>query len=451
MTQLEVFKGDYRILKDSDETIVTKNLGSGLCVCVRDIKNGLLGLCHLVVPKASKREDSFPVFDCLEGIRIFFKALIDAGAEKQNLDIWLIGVGQFLECPKELNIGAQAYTLVKKAIEKNGLSVKGEHVGGPFNRSVSFSLENGPTVTVPGVKKGDKPMMMDTNQDTQLDFTLEYIFEQLNKLPTFPKAVQRAIELIEDPKTTTKDLVEVLRFDPAITTNILKITNSARFGLQKQVTNLDTALALLGHDQTKDILMASGSLSYLSRELYGYGMKPEDLWYHSIATGICTESLCDHIGFENSSLLFTAAILHDIGKIVLNLFVGAKLGKILELATKERFSFAEAEWMVLGADHAIIGSEIMRQWNFPHDIVRAVRNHHDPDLYIQDKLSALLALSNIIVTNLGVGVGTDGFRYRISPNLLEILDLKIEDIYDIMFETQKGFMESQDILELYKS
>ncbi len=287
--------------------------------------------------------------------------------------------------------------------------------------------------------------------DTQPDFTLEYIFEQLTKLPTFPKAVQRAIELIEDPKTTTQDLVDVLKFDPAITTNILKITNSARFGLQNQVTNIDTALVLLGRDQIKEILVASGSLSYLSRELYGYGMKPEDLWYHSIATGICAECLCDHIELEDPSVLFTAAILHDVGKIVLNLFVGAKLDKILDLATRKGFTFTEAEWMVLGADHAIIGSEIMRKWDFPQDIVRAVRNHHDPDLYIQDKLSALLALSNIIVTNLGVGVGTDGFRYRISPNILEILDLKSDDVYDIMFETHKDFMESQEILELYKS
>ncbi|OCC15424.1 Chemotaxis protein CheD [Dissulfuribacter thermophilus] len=153
MKEFEVLKGDYRILKGSDETIVTKNLGSGLCVCVRDTKNGLLGLCHLVVPKASERDDSFPVFDCSEGIRIFFNTLLDRGAQRENLEIWLIGSGQFLECPNVFNIGAQNYSLVKRAIEKNGLNLKGEHVGGPFNKSVRFSLHHGPVVTVPGTKK----------------------------------------------------------------------------------------------------------------------------------------------------------------------------------------------------------------------------------------------------------------------------------------------------------
>ncbi len=294
-------------------------------------------------------------------------------------------------------------------------------------------------------------MNMDNQQVVQPDFTLEYIFEQLTKLPTFPKVVQKALELLDDPNTTTQDLVEVLKFDPAITTNILKITNSARFGLQKQVTSLDTALALLGQNQIKEILVASGSLPFLSRELYGYGMRPEDLWHHSMATGICAECICAHIGFDDPSLLFTAAILHDVGKIVLNLFVGAKLDTIMDLAGREGFTFSEAEWMALGADHAIIGSEIMRLWDFPLDIYRAVRNHHDPDLYVQDKVSALLALSNILVVMLGIGVGTDGFRHKISPRLMEVLGLKKDDVYELLLKTWQAFTDAHEILELYKS
>ncbi len=153
MKDFEVLKGDYKILENSAEIIVTKNLGSGLCVCVRDQKNGLLGLCHLVVPKSSKRDDSFPVFDCSEGVRIFLNALLDKGAQRENLEIWLIGSGQFLECPRVVNIGVQNYTLVKRAIEKNGLNLKGELVGGPFNKSVRFSMHQGPVVTIPGTKK----------------------------------------------------------------------------------------------------------------------------------------------------------------------------------------------------------------------------------------------------------------------------------------------------------
>ena len=294
-------------------------------------------------------------------------------------------------------------------------------------------------------------MNLDAQNIIQPDFTLEYIFEQLTKLPTFPKVVQRALELLENPNTTTKDLVEVLKFDPAITTNILKLANSTVFGLQKQVTSLETALALLGQNQIKEILVASGSLPFMSRELYGYAMRPEDLWHHSIATGICAERLCERLGFDDPALLFTASILHDVGKIVLNLFVGAKLDVIMDIASRDGYTFTEAEWMTLGADHAIIGSEIMRLWDFPLDIYRAVRNHHDPDLYVQDEVSAILALSNILVVTLGVGVGTDGFRHRVSAKLLDILKLEKEDIYEVTADTYKAFQEAQEILALYKS
>ncbi len=292
-------------------------------------------------------------------------------------------------------------------------------------------------------------MNMNSEQFVQPDFTLDHIYEQLTKLPTFPKVVQKALELVDDPNTTTRDLVEVLKFDPAITTNILKITNSARFGLQQQVTSLDTALALLGQNQIKEILVASGSLPFLSRELYGYGMRPADLWHHSMATGICAECVCNHIGFDDPSLLFTAGILHDVGKIVLNLFVGAKLDTIMELAGREGFTFSEAEWMALGADHAIIGSEIMKLWDFPLEISKAVRNHHDPDLYVQDRISAILALSNILVVMLGVGVGTDGFRHKVSHGLLEVLELGRDDIYELLLKTWKAFSEAREILNLY--
>ncbi len=284
----------------------------------------------------------------------------------------------------------------------------------------------------------------------QHDFTLDYIFENLTQLPTFPKAVQKAMELLNNPNTTTKHLVDVLKFDPAITTNVLRLTNSARFGLAQKVTNLETALSLLGRNQLKEILMASGSIPYISRELYGYCMRPEDLWHHSMATAICADILSKYINFEEPTTLFTAALLHDIGKIVLNLYVGGNLEKILELATKEGYSFTEAEWMVLGGDHAVIGSEIMNQWDFPEDIIKAIRNHHDPDLYIQDRLSSMLALSNILVIIMGIGVGADGFRYWINPELLDALKITRNDIYEVMFETYKEFINSKDALMLYK-
>ncbi|MDA8162932.1 MAG: HDOD domain-containing protein [Desulfobacteraceae bacterium] len=285
----------------------------------------------------------------------------------------------------------------------------------------------------------------------QIDFTLEHIFDNLVELPTFPKVVTKALRVLDDPNGTTAQLVEVLKFDPALTANMLRLTNSALFGLPRQVTDLHTALTLLGQIQIREILIASAGAPYLTRPLHGYQMEPEDLWQHSMASALIAELLAKMCEYPDQPVLFTSALLHDIGKIVLNMFVGGRLDEILTLAQQERLTFTEAEWYTMGVDHAVIGSQILMQWDFPPDIARAVRNHHDPDLYIQDDLSSLLALSNILAVQLGLGVGADGFRHKINPKLLTRLGLSRQDMHRCIERALVAYEKSSDIISGYKA
>ena len=124
-------------------------------------------------------------------------------------------------------------------------------------------------------------------------------------------------------------------------------------------------------------------------------MTPKDLWLHSMGCAVVSEVLGKKLNYPDAPSLFTAALLHDIGKIVLDIYVGPRLWEVLALSRQQELDFSTAEWKVMGTDHAVAGSVILKNWDFPPDIYRAVRNHHDPDLYVQDRLSALLALSNI--------------------------------------------------------
>jgi putative nucleotidyltransferase with HDIG domain len=280
------------------------------------------------------------------------------------------------------------------------------------------------------------------------DFTLERIFEKLVNLPTFPKVIQKALALLKDPNSSIAKLAELLRYDPAITANILRFTNSAHFGLAQRITDLETALTFLGQQHITEILLASASLPYLNTPIAGYRMEPKDLWRHSIATAIAAETLAKLCSYPDPPTAFTGALLHDIGKIALNIFVGERLEGIFQLAKQEKMLFTEAEWRVLGGDHAVIGAEILQLWEFSHDIVRAVRNHHDPDLYIQDTLSAIMALANILVIQMGIGLGADAFRYNVHAELLNKLRLTRADIHRCVAMILLDFNRSQDMLNL---
>lgn len=280
------------------------------------------------------------------------------------------------------------------------------------------------------------------------DFTLDYIFESLNALPSFPKVVQKAMKLLDDPDTTMEQLAEVLKYDQALTANILRLTNSAHFGISRQVTSLETALALLGQQQIRQVLIASASMPFLSKDTEGYNMQAADLWAHGMGCAIISEVVAARCGFSEPAVLFTAALLHDIGKTVMHLYVGPRIREIVTRANTGDVTFTEAEWAVLGGDHAVIGSDILRKWEFPPDIVRAVRNHHDPDLYMHDDLSAMLAISDIFAVQMGIGVGVDGFRYKIHPELPARLGMDQHSIHQCMLDGYSAYRKAADLLNL---
>lgn len=278
-----------------------------------------------------------------------------------------------------------------------------------------------------------------------IDTTLEHVFDALTEVPAFPEAVQKALAILEDPDSTHAHVADVLRYDPALTANVLKVANSAHFGLPRQVTSVETALALLGVREIREILIASGSRPYLDQQMPGYGMSAHALWTHSLGCAAASGVVARRFRFDAPEALFTASLLHDIGKIILDLYVGARIEEVLILARTEKIAFTEAEWKVIGTDHAILGSELLRLWNFPQDIVRAVRNHHDPDLYVQDELSSLLSLTNIVAVTLGLGVGIDGFRHHVPRSLVDRLGLGAADFPAILAESHGAVEEVSSI------
>lgn len=278
------------------------------------------------------------------------------------------------------------------------------------------------------------------------NFILDDIFDSMSCLPVFPRVFHKAMEVLNDSTKTIADVSEVIKFDQGLVANILKLTNSAIFGVRQQVADLDTALALLGNQKIREVLVTSAALPYITRSLAGYEMSPEDLWVHSMGCAVVSDVMSSRLDYPDGPVLFTAALLHDIGKIVLDIYVGPRLREILITAKQHEGDFSKAEWAILGTDHAIAGSALLRNWDFPPDICRAVRSHHDPDLYIQDKLSAFLALSNIMAIQLGFGVGTDGFRYHINSTLLEVTGCSREDYYWCLENALESFYEAEDIL-----
>jgi len=156
----------------------------------------------------------------------------------------------------------------------------------------------------------------------------------------------------------------------------------------------------------------------------GYDLPPGDMLKHSLAVAVGAEKLGRLLKVPGCDHLFTAGILHDIGKIALGTFVELDAAPILELATREGLPFVEAEQRILGIDHAELGAFLADRWNLPDEVVEIVRWHHEPEKFSgRNPAGDLVHVADALCILGGIGIGTDGLRYRPSEEVCDRLGL----------------------------
>ena len=262
------------------------------------------------------------------------------------------------------------------------------------------------------------------------------IGRSLNRLPAFPATVHKVTSLINNPDSSLSELVEVIRLDQAITANILRMCNSAYFGLRHKVDNVHDAIMYLGKQNVVRAVMAAG-VSRFFKDAPGYEAEAENLWEHAVGSALMSQILARKILKREDSILFTAALLHDIGKVILGEFVSEKYHEIKNVMSVRSCSFLEAEEEVLGINHAGIGGAITAAWNFPQDIQQAIANHHRPDRHpaTTNPMPWLIHLADQGCLMMGIGWGTDGLSYHGFDEAMSQFRL-----------TQKDFEEAMTLL-----
>jgi putative nucleotidyltransferase with HDIG domain len=254
---------------------------------------------------------------------------------------------------------------------------------------------------------------------------LKQIMSKVRSFPSMPATGAKMLRMLEDPETSVVEIEDALRQDPGLTGNVLKLANSAYFGIPSKVSSVRQGVLLLGLKKLLQLVVASCVTGVMDKPVPGYDLPPGDLWRHSIAVSIAAEALAKDKGNVGAEDVFTPALLHDIGKLILGHFVKEELGDIEKIASKG-VPYVVAENMVLGTDHAEVGAQILTQWSFPPDIIEAVRWHHDPDFPQQGKASIdIVYLSNLLCQTNGNGRDDEGLVYDLSPTVTERLGIDV--------------------------
>jgi putative nucleotidyltransferase with HDIG domain len=202
----------------------------------------------------------------------------------------------------------------------------------------------------------------------------------------------------------------------------------------------------MGNARFRELIFASASAPFLNDSHEGYQLSPGDLWRHSVATSLLAEHHARKAGLEASSTLFTAGLLHDLGKSVLSDYVKADAADILTLVKTKGRTFLEAERAVLGVDHAELGARVAERWNFSPELVELIRHHHDPGAQPNSKPLAVLHVANALCQLSGVSAGVDGLAQRGHEASVKLLGLTRKDLEASLAELHTKLAQAEMLL-----
>jgi len=281
--------------------------------------------------------------------------------------------------------------------------------------------------------------------------SLDGILEQIDLLAPIPAIASQIMTKSDDPDSSLAEIADLIANDPALTANLLKICNSAYFSLPRKVESVKDAVAWVGLDQIVELVLTNSVSANFNKGLEGYGLGEGELWRHAVTSAHIAKSLAQRYGAsQNKHLIYTAALLKDIGKLILGRFVAFSFEKINILVHSQGYSFNDAEKNIIGVNHEELGAMVGQKWSFSEKLIYMIRHHHlTNESARQDPETTLIYLADIICMMMGICTGTDGLSYRFYGDVLKRINLSEKDLQGIIAETSENQQKIEHLLKLF--
>ena len=242
--------------------------------------------------------------------------------------------------------------------------------------------------------------------------TIESLAEEIDHLAPVSNVAVKVMALLDDPDCGMSDLSDIIRHEPALTANVLKLANSSYFGLPSKIDDAKQAIVYLGMSQVVELVLLAACAKSFAVVCDGYGLGAGELWQSAVSAAIVANDLAQIKGLKHTSPVFTGALLRDIGKVVLHQYVNNAIEPILERVKSQGLTFRQAERQVLGFDHNQVGAMIVRHWHFPPALPCIIGSYHTPfeaeGCFLE---ASIVYLADAVCRKLGIGLGVDGASY----------------------------------------
>jgi HD-like signal output (HDOD) protein len=276
---------------------------------------------------------------------------------------------------------------------------------------------------------------------------LEELIERTVSVPTIPAILMRVDRILASPESSAPDVAQAISNDPALASKVLRIANSAYYGLKAQVTSLDLAVALLGFKVIRNIVVTATLLDTFSGATRDTPLRPEEFWTHSLRAAVGARMI--HMRFLKGDRAaadeaYVAGLLHDLGKLVLLDGKRREYYDLIQGAHGDGGSLSGREQEQYGFDHSDVGAVLARRWNLPESIISAIGGHHDPESdEVEPRAAALAHVADYVALTRGRPLGFSGADEPFVRSTLQTLGLSAADLSQMvfLFETEDRGLE----------
>lgn len=439
MRKLERFHiapGTYQVSKAKPQ-ILRASLGTCVGLALFDQENDVGGMLHLLLEKPRLHGGNFQAEKyATTGLPLFFEALLAAGASPKNLKAWIAGgalVGPLAEYDLQLDIGGRTTERVVKFLTNKKIEVVQSETGGFFTCALQLNMQTWECTIEPlGFEKCSATECSRTA-------TAEEIEQSIQNLQPIPQVALKILRLITEDDYDIALLTSEIRKDQTLSAQTIKLCNSVFLGAQNKIASLDHALTYLGQKMLLQFVVRAAIATFFHQAGMGYSLCRGGLYHHAVGTALIAEKIAGETGKAPPGLAYTAGLLHDIGKVVLDQYIQAVLPLFYRQLNTEEKNSAEVERTIFGIDHREAGTILARQWSFPKPLTETIRCHHSPEtadrygdlvhiIYLADLLmsrfNAGLEVERLITDALTESLATLGLPVSSFPDIVELIPLQ---------------------------
>ena len=278
---------------------------------------------------------------------------------------------------------------------------------------------------------------------------IQTLVNNASNLISLPEISLKVNQLANDPNSTAEAMGKVISQDPALVVRMLKIANSAYYGLSTEVDTITRAIAILGTNKIRDLVLstsASKAFEGIPNDL----ITMQDFWHHSLYCGLLAQILSKKSKKANSESMFIAGLLHDIGQLLMFNQLPEKSHEaiLLLMEGSEELETFEAERHVFGFDHMDVGAELIKSWKLSPVLLECVQHHHEPQKATNYQAEvAIINIANAVAVMADFdSMSEDDEIPRIDPKSWELTGLTKSILPEAIKEAQDEIKEIESVL-----